>query len=1469
MYRILSTLALVLGMMFSISYAQDTVVVTGTVAPGALTSRTFDQDTIYVLDGYVTVDNGDTLTIQAGTVVLAETGSGANASALIVERDGYIIADGTAAEPIIFTSKDDNPNDPNDLLDKETIGLWGGVIMCGDATTNTANNGNEQVEGIPATLPATVGTFGGTDDTDDSGILRYVSIRHSGAELATNDEIQGLTLAGVGSGTTIEFVESYASDDDGIELFGGTVNLKNVVIAFAEDDALDYDQGYRGKIQNLFVIQSANFGDRTGELDGADSPENGMPFATPTIYNATIIGNQPAGTNNRLLTFRANGGGKFYNSVFIEQGRGVDIEYKADANVDESSYDRFVAGDLDLANNIFWNVAGNTAGDLFRISPIAGGWTDSTNQVDAAIADIQSYFPANNELADPQIEGLSYADDAGLDPRFRDFKVYGGLQSVPNDGFFTQTTYKGAFGPAAADLWAKGWTALDHYGYLVQNPTDVNIPTDTVFVTGTTGDGTVNWTNDQIYVLSGYVRVDNGDTLVIEPGTVVLAETGSGANASALVVERDGYIIAEGTATNPIIFSSIDDDVNDPDDLLDKEAIGLWGGIIMCGDAETNTANNGSEQVEGIPATLPGTVGTYGGTEDDDDSGILRYVSIRHTGAELATNDEIQGLTLAGVGRGTTIEFVESYASDDDGIEIFGGTVNLRNILIAFAEDDMLDYDQGYRGNIQNLFIIQSAQFGDRGGELDGADSPEDGMPFGTPTIYNMTLIGNQPAGTNNRLLTFRANGGGRIYNSVFIEQGRGVDIEYKADANVAESSYDRFATGGLDLANNIFWNVAGNDPADLFRISPIAGGWTDSATMVQAAINDIQAYFPANNQVADPIINGLSYTDDAVLDPRFSDFRVYGGVEPVPAGGFFTQTGYKGAFGPDAADLWIKGWTALDHYGYLVQNPTDVNVPTDTVFVTGTTGDGTTVWSNTSVYVLDGYVRVDNGDTLIIEAGTVVLAETGSGSDASALIVERDGYIDARGTAADPIIFSSIDDDVNDPNDLLDKEAIGLWGGIIVCGDATTNTANNGSEQVEGIPATLPGTVGTYGGTEDDDNSGILRYLSIRHTGAELATNDEIQGLTLAGVGRGTTIEFIESYASDDDGIEIFGGTVNMKNIAIIFAEDDMLDYDQGYTGKIQNLFIIQSANYGDRTGELDGADSPEDGMPFGAPTIYNATIIGNQPAGTNNRLMTFRANGGGKFYNSVFIEQGRGVDIEYKADANVSESSYDRFVAGDLDLTNNVFWNVAGNDTADLFRISPVAGGWTDSTAQVDAAIADIQGYFPANNLVEDPQIAGLSYTDDGGLDPRFSGFAVNSDLAETPNDGFFSPTTYKGAFGSAAADLWITGWTAIDHYGYLVSSPSDVTSVEGNFAPVASFKLYPNPNRGMFTVEASNLSTGTVEIVAFDLNGRMVYRDMVSPVAGAIQQEINIAEQPAGMYFVTIKAGEQAETFKVVKQ
>ncbi len=173
-----------------------------------------------------------------------------------------------------------------------------------------------------------------------------------------------------------------------------------------------------------------------------------------------------------------------------------------------------------------------------------------------------------------------------------------------------------------------------------------------VYRGGGSGTGTVTWTKEREYVLEGLVFVNGGQVLTIEAGTVIRFRPGQAENASALVVARGGKIIARGTPDDPIIFTSENDDLNGS---VEKEEKGLWGGLIILGNAPVNV-RGGEERVEGIPIFEPR--GIFGGDDEDDDSGVLRYVSIRHGGTNIGEGNEINGLTLGGVGRKTEIDFV-------------------------------------------------------------------------------------------------------------------------------------------------------------------------------------------------------------------------------------------------------------------------------------------------------------------------------------------------------------------------------------------------------------------------------------------------------------------------------------------------------------------------------------------------------------------------------------------------------------------------------------------------------------------------------------------------------------------------------------------------------------------------------------------------------------------------------------------
>ncbi|MCF8225638.1 MAG: hypothetical protein K9J30_07140 [Bacteroidales bacterium] len=249
--------------------------------------------------------------------------------------------------------------------------------------------------------------------------------------------------------------------------------------------------------------------------------------------------------------------------------------------------------------------------------------------------------------------------------------------------------------------------------------------------------GDVTWETGNIYVLGGRITVLDGASLTIEPGVVVKGQAGTGSNATALLIARGGKIMAEGTAESPIIFTSWIDEI-EPGDVaspnLDPEYPGLWGGLIVLGKAPIS-ADAASVQIEGIPASDAN--GLYGGDVADDNSGVIKYISIRHGGANIGEGNEINGLTLGGVGSGTVIENVEVVSNQDDGIEWFGGTVSVKNAIIWNTGDDAIDTDQAWAGTLDNFVIINP---GDECFELDGAE----GTATAKHTIKNgLVLAGN------------------------------------------------------------------------------------------------------------------------------------------------------------------------------------------------------------------------------------------------------------------------------------------------------------------------------------------------------------------------------------------------------------------------------------------------------------------------------------------------------------------------------------------------------------------------------------------------------------------------------------------------------------------------------------------------------------------------------------------------------
>ena len=254
----------------------------------------------------------------------------------------------------------------------------------------------------------------------------------------------------------------------------------------------------------------------------------------------------------------------------------------------------------------------------------------------------------------------------------------------------------------------------------------INVPSQTT-LTGNINQ-TTTLTSDKVWTLKGYVYVTDGAKLIIQPGTTIISDV---AEKGALCIERGAQIIAEGTLEKPIIFTSGKN--------VGERSPGDWGGIVILGRAKTNRSSE---------PTIEGGIGRpFGGTNDADNSGILKYVRIEYAGIAALPNSEINALTLGGVGSGTVIEYVQTIYANDDAFEFFGGTVSPKYLYAFATADDDFDFDFGYTGTITNGVAKRDPQFVDNGDAGNGVECDNDGVgslaqPFTHPKLLNMILVG-------------------------------------------------------------------------------------------------------------------------------------------------------------------------------------------------------------------------------------------------------------------------------------------------------------------------------------------------------------------------------------------------------------------------------------------------------------------------------------------------------------------------------------------------------------------------------------------------------------------------------------------------------------------------------------------------------------------------------------------------------
>jgi len=383
------------------------------------------------------------------------------------------------------------------------------------------------------------------------------------------------------------------------------------------------------------------------------------------------------------------------------------------------------------------------------------------------------------------------------------------------------------------------------------------------------------------YAISGRVDVGNDrgadpaapragsaqGILTIEPGVRLFGSAG----LDYIVVNRGSQMFAEGTPTQPIIFTSR----QSIEGQASEDSIGQWGGLVILGRAPTAACPAGVTPPNiACEAQVEGTNAFYGGNTPNDNSGRMRYVRVQHSGFQILPNNELNGITFAGVGSGTVLEFIQVHNSSDDGIEFFGGAANMRYVVLTGNDDDGLDTDTGYRGGVQFLIARQRPNGGDRGFEMSSAGNQ---ALNSQPKVANFTLFGSARTGAGD-VITLNSGTGGQFVNGVVVT------------GNAATACLDIDAASTV-AANPRFNSVNLGCPIAFRNDTDIDG--TATASVFNAGANNNSAF---TSSLSNGFING---PNEAARPPTNAS-TIFG---------FFVNTAYVGAV-RDAADTWWQGWT-------------------------------------------------------------------------------------------------------------------------------------------------------------------------------------------------------------------------------------------------------------------------------------------------------------------------------------------------------------------------------------------------------------------------------------------------------------------------------------------------------------------------------------------------------------------------------
>ncbi len=510
----------------------------------------------------------------------------------------------------------------------------------------------------------------------------------------------------------------------------------------------------------------------------------------------------------------------------------------------------------------------------------------------------------------------------------------------------------------------------------------------------------------------------------------------------------------------------------------------------------------------------------------------------------------------------------------------------------------------------------------------------------------------------------------------------------------------------------------------------------------------------------------------------------------------FFDQVNYKGAFAPAPAAAWTDTWTNWD--------PQNTVYPATTATVNSDITSNTTWTTGTTVF-LQNKVYVTNGATLTIQPGVII---RGDKTTEGTLIISRGSKINAQGTATNPIVFTS--------NFAPNTRSLGDWGGVVILGSARTNNAG-GVQLVEGG---LDLVKAEFGGTNDNDSSGVFKYVRIEFAGFPFQTDKEINGLTMGSVGRKTIIDYVQCSFINDDAFEWFGGTVNCKHLIAFRCLDDDFDTDNGYRGSLQYLLAVRDPNIADQSlsSTSEGFESDNDAtgsnaLPYTAPLFSNVTLIGPYRGAQSNvvdakfrRGMRLRRNTYTSVFNSIIMDWKTGLHFDGSAtEQNLTSDS--------MKFKNN--W-IAGYGTATALQ--------SGTSAAVRAKI------FPGNDTV----IASSSVA----LTTPYN--YTSPDFRPTPNSPAISGASFTDPLFS----------------GSIV--PTAINDITKN--TMLAFSLYPNPASAAVTLQFNARSEQAIAYSITDMTGKIVVKNTIVPYLGISVNSIDVSNFNNGLYTITLN-GETA--------